>query len=247
MLTSVGVEDKAIVLGHPSYVWREGQERRLQVVRRYVPLEGARILDVGCGLGLYVQRFRDFSDQVHGVDIDADKVREASLTLPHIQQASADNLPYPDNTFDVVFSHEVLEHVPDDVQAMRESYRVLKPGGRLVIFVPNRGYPFETHGIYWRGVYHFGNIPLVNYLPDRWRKRLCPHVRAYTRKGLGHLLQGLAGRIVVWRCLFAGYDNIVARRPAVGRLLRQMTYALERTPLQILGLSHFLVYEKART
>ena len=44
---------------------------------------------------------------------------------------------------------------------------------------------------------------------------------------------------------FAGYDNVVARRPALGRLLRGITYALEGTPLEALGLSHFLIYEKA--
>ena len=43
--------------------------------------------------------------------------------------------------------------------------RVGKPGGRAVIFCPNRGYPFETHGIYWNGKYHFGNKFFVNYLP----------------------------------------------------------------------------------
>jgi len=238
------VGDEAITLGVPSYVWREGQERRLRLMRQYVSLEGARILDVGCGLGLYVRRFRDFSDDVHGVDIDSAKVREVSATLPNIKQALAEQLPYPDETFDVLLSHEVLEHVSDDRAAVREAHRVLRPGGRLIVFVPNRLYPFETHGIYWRGKYHYGNIPLVNYLPDALRARLCPHVRAYTSRGLRRLFERLPGRIVVHRYLFAGYDNIVARRPALGRLLRRVTYTLEDTPLRFLGLSHFVVYER---
>jgi SAM-dependent methyltransferase len=214
-------------------------------MRQYVSLEGARILDVGCGLGLYVRRFRDFSGDVHGVDIDPAKVREAGATLPNIRQASAEQLPYPDETFDVLLSHEVLEHVSDDRAAVREAHRVLKPGGRLIVFVPNRLYPFETHGIYWRGKYHYGNIPLVNYLPDGLRARLCPHVRAYTSGGLRRLFERLPGRIVVHRYLFAGYDNIVARWPALGRLLRRVTHALEDTPLRIFGLSHFVVYERS--
>ncbi len=80
-------EDKAITLGHPSYVWRAGQERRLEMIRRHAPLEGARILDVGCGLGMYVRAFRRFSDQVYGVDVDPEKVAQASQELPHIQTA----------------------------------------------------------------------------------------------------------------------------------------------------------------
>ncbi|HIP96951.1 MAG TPA: methyltransferase domain-containing protein, partial [Anaerolineae bacterium] len=70
-------QDKAITLGHPSYVWRFGQERRLNLINRYAPLAGKRILDAGCGLGMYVRAFRRFSDEVYGVDIDPQKVTEA--------------------------------------------------------------------------------------------------------------------------------------------------------------------------
>jgi SAM-dependent methyltransferase len=237
-------DDKAIVLGHPSYVWRAGQERRMNLIRRYTSLENAAILDVGCGIGVYVKRFHDFSQSVYGVDVDTERVQEASKYLPNIKQGSAEALPYNDGLFDIVLSHEVLEHVGDERKAVNEAFRVLKPGGRLVVFVPNRWYPFETHGIYWRGTYHFGNIPLVNYLPDIWRNRLCPHVRAYTRRGLDKLFLGLDGHIIVHRRIFAGYDNIIARKPAIGRVMRAFSYSLERTPLQVFGLSHFLVFER---
>ncbi|MBN1400412.1 MAG: class I SAM-dependent methyltransferase [Anaerolineae bacterium] len=238
-------QSKAIALGHPSYVWRAGQERRVRLVERYVALEGVAILDVGCGLGLYTDRFRARSEHVYGVDIDPDKVRQVRKRWPQVAEGSAEDLPYPNGFFDVVFSNEVLEHVQDDRAAVEEACRVLKPGGHLVIFTPNRWYPFETHGFYWRGQYHYGNIPLVNYLPNRWRDRLCPHVRAYTRRELRALLDACEGRTIVHRGVFAGYDNIVARHPRLGRLLQKASYALERTPLQWLGLSHLLVFQKA--
>jgi SAM-dependent methyltransferase len=60
-------------LGEPSYVWRSGQERRLQLIRRYVELEDRWILDVGCGIGTYVRRFRDFSPHVFGLDVSVDR------------------------------------------------------------------------------------------------------------------------------------------------------------------------------
>jgi hypothetical protein len=120
----------------------------------------------------------------------------------------------------------------------------LRPGGRIILFVPNRGYPFETHGIYWQGSYRFGNIPLVNYLPRRWRDRLAPHVRVYSTKDLERLFAGLPVRFVTRSVIFGAYDNIIARFPRLGQILRTTLQALERTPLRILGLSHFWVIEK---
>ncbi|NMD32026.1 MAG: class I SAM-dependent methyltransferase, partial [Chloroflexi bacterium] len=113
-----------------------------------------------------------------------------------------------------------------------------------VLFCPNRGYPFETHGIYWKGKYHFGNIPLVNYLPRRWRDRLAPHVEIYPRRSLEALFAGLPVRFVTRTVVFGAYDNIIARRPRLGRLLRGLLQWLEKTPLRALGLSHFWVVEK---
>ncbi|MBC7263144.1 MAG: methyltransferase domain-containing protein [Chloroflexi bacterium] len=235
---------KAIQLGHPSYVWRFGQDRRLALIARYARLDGARILDVGCGLGTYVRKLRRFSEEVYGVDVDADRVAEASQTLPNIACAPAEKLPFDDGFFDTVLLHEVLEHVNDDRQAMSEACRVLRVGGRAVIFVPNRLYPFETHGAYWGGRYHFGNIPLIGYLPNALRRRLVPHVRAYTARELHRLLDGLPCRIVVHTQIFPGYDNIAHRYPRLAQVLRSLTYALEKTPLRALGLSHLLVVEK---
>ena len=237
-------EAKAITLGHPSYVWRFGQERRLAMMAHYAPLAGRRILDTGCGLGMYVRAFRQFSGEVYGIDVDPDKIAEASRELPNLQVAPAEQLPFEDGLFDVVLSHEVWEHVNDDRAAAREAVRVLKPGGRLLVFVPNRLWLFETHGVYWRGVYHFGNIPLVNWLPDALRNKLAPHVRAYTGKQLRALFEGLPVRVVAHTRIFPGYDNIVKRRPAVGRIFRALTYTAERTPLRVFGLSHLLVVEK---
>lgn len=236
--------EKAITLGHPSYRWRFGQDRRLELMRQHAQLEGRRILDIGCGLGMYVRQFLQFSDRVYGVDVDPDKIEQGSRELANLQVAPSEALPYPDGSFDVVLLHEVLEHVSDDRQSVAEALRVLTSGGRLLIFVPNRLYPFETHGMYWRGRYRFGNIPLINYLPDVLRARLAPHVRVYTAGDLRRLIAGLPGRIVFHTQIYPGYDNVVASRPAVGCFLRTLTYALETTPLRAFGLSHFVLIER---
>ncbi|MBN1261318.1 MAG: class I SAM-dependent methyltransferase [Anaerolineae bacterium] len=236
-------EEKTAERGNPSFVWRAGQERRLALVRRLVSLEGRRVLEVGCGIGMYTAAFQRFTPDVYGIDVEFDRAREAGGRARAVAQAVGETLPFRSGVFDVVFSHEVLEHVADDRACAREMVRVTRPGGRLVIFVPNRLYLFETHGIYWGGKYRFGNKPFVNWLPDILRNRLAPHVRAYTARGLRRLFARLPIRVVAHTCIYPGYDNIVARKPRLGRLLRYVTYTLEKTPARAFGLSHFLVLE----
>lgn len=236
--------DKAIQLGHPSYVWRFGQDRRLEMIRRYADLDGKRVLDIGCGIGAYVRKLTPLSELAVGIDLDPEKVTEAHEKLPYVCASASEELPFADGNFDAVLLHEIIEHVGDDRQTVREACRVLKPGGRMIIFAPNRLYPFETHGAYLRGHYRYGNIPLVNYAPDRWRQRFCPHVRAYTRGDMRRLVAGLPCTTVALTQVYPGYDNIAARRPKLAAILRGMTYLFERTPLRAFGLSHFMVLEK---
>lgn len=243
---------KAALFGEPSYVWRDGQARRLRLIQEAAGnLAAGFVLDDGCGVGVYLERLAVSARRAHGVEFDFSRSAEAGRRLSQaapgrgfVAQARAERLPYASATFDLVLSHEVLEHVPDDRGAVQEILRVLRPGGRLVLFAPNRGYPFETHGVYWRGSYHFGNIPLVNYLPAPLRRRLAPHVRAYTRQGLVRLFAGFPARFVSRRVVFGAYDNIIARQPRLGRLLRRVLHFLERTPLRAFGLSHFWIVEK---
>jgi SAM-dependent methyltransferase len=239
--------DKAALRGEPSYIWRAGQARRLALIRAALPdLAEPRILDNGCGLGVYIARLQESMPQVFGLEYESERAAEAArrVSAAVIVCAAGERLPFPDQAFSAVLSNEVIEHVQDDCAALAEMARVLRPGGRALIFCPNRWYPVETHGIYWRGRYRFGNIPLVNYLPDSLRNRLAPHVRAYTRRGLLKLLGGLPLRVVAHTRIFGGYDNLVARFGAAGRLIRAALQALERTPLNVLGLSHWLIVEK---
>ena len=241
---AVQSEVKAIRLGHPSYVWRRGQDRRLDLIRQHVSLENRRILDVGCGLGMYVRQMRRFSADVYGVDVDAEKVAQASRTLPNIYTAPAEALPFPDDYFDVILLHEVIEHVDDDRQAIREAYRCLRPGGQIVIYAPNRLYLFETHGFYLGSRYVFRLLPLVNYTPDFIRNRFAPHVRIYTRRGIRRLFAGLRVRFEAETHIFPGFDNVVERHPVAGRALVAARNFVERTPLRCFGISHFVVARK---
>jgi SAM-dependent methyltransferase len=147
--------DKAALRGEPSYVWRAGQQRRLEMI---VHAAGERIqgciLENGCGVGMYVEHLSPFGGTVIGLEYDFERVAEARKNSPRIINGAGEFLPLPSSTFDLILSHEVIEHVQDDRGAVCEMIRALKPGGRVVLFAPNRGYPFETHGIYWKGKYY---------------------------------------------------------------------------------------------
>ena len=236
--------DKAALRGEPGYVWRSGQARRLAMIRQWVDLEGAVILDDGCGLGQYLEHFAPFSRRRFGLEIELDRAVGAIPTATGIAQGVGEHLPFADDQFDFVFSNEVIEHVRDDAAYAAEMVRVVKPNGRLLIFCPNRWYPVEQHGIYWRGRYKFGNIPLVNYLPTPLRDRLAPHVRTYTRRSLMQLFHHLPVNVTHHGRIFGGYDNIEFRLPLLGKTIKTCLYAAEKTPFSALGLSHLLVLVK---
>ena len=237
---------KAALRGEPSYVWRAGQQRRLEMIVHAAGerLQG-KILENGCGVGMYVERLAPSGGTVIGLEYDLERAAEARARSPHILNAAGECIPLRSSTFDLILSHEVLEHVQDDRAAVREMIRILRPGGRAVIFCPNRGYPFETHGIYWKGKYHFGNKLFVNYLPRALRDRLAPHVRVYSSRDLQKLFDGLPVKFIERTVIFGAYDNLIARFGSLGKILRGVLQFLEKTPLKIFGLSHFWVVEKA--
>jgi SAM-dependent methyltransferase len=236
---------KAALRGEPSYVWRAGQQRRFEMILKFA---GERIqkniLENGCGVGMYVKKMAEAGGNVTGLEYDFDRAKEARNVSDKIINAAGEFLPLPSSTFDLILSHEVIEHVSSDRSAITEMIRVLKVGGRAVIFCPNRWYPVETHGTFWNRKYYFGNKLFVNYLPRFLRDKLAPHVNVYTKKDLHKLFDGLPVKFIERTIIFGAYDNIIARFGMLGKFLRVTLQFLESTPLKIFGLSHFWVVEK---
>ena len=175
-----------------------------------------------------------------GLEYDLERAVEARVNSDKIINAAGEFIPLPSSTFDLILSHEVIEHVQDDRAAICEMIRVLKPGGRAVIFCPNRGYPYETHGIFWKGKYYFGNKLFVNYLPRALRDKLAPHVRVYSKSDMQKLFDGLTVKFIERTIIFGAYDNIIARFGVLGKFLRAVLQFLEATPLKGIGTFPFL-------
>ncbi len=82
--------DLAAARGEPSYVWRDGQERRLRMIRHWAEPDGRRVLEAGCGVGMYSSQIRRrYSLHVEAFDLEIERVREARADTPHALVAAA--------------------------------------------------------------------------------------------------------------------------------------------------------------
>ncbi len=106
--------------------------------------KGERLLEIGCGLGTDLMQFARGGALVTGVDLtpaSAELVRRRLALYGlsgNAQVADAERLPFADNTFDVVYSFGVLHHTPNTAKSVDEAYRVLRPGGRIIIMLYHR-------------------------------------------------------------------------------------------------------------
>jgi ubiquinone/menaquinone biosynthesis C-methylase UbiE len=119
--------------------WWHSTRRRMvlaQLEDRYRGRQDLRLLDVGCGTGRMLSELGHFGAEA-GLDLSDEALAFCRRRgLDCVLKSSVLQLPFPDATFDVVTALDVIEHVEDHVGALRECRRVLKPGGRIFIFVP---------------------------------------------------------------------------------------------------------------
>src|SRR5215212_1832243 len=123
-----------------SHWWHIGRRKILaafvEKICREVTDRRPRILDVGCGTGANLLMLSKYGD-AEGVDVSEDALafcRERGLES--VKLGAAEELPYDDGTFDLVTAFDVVEHMDDDLAGLREMRRVLRPGGRVLLFVP---------------------------------------------------------------------------------------------------------------
>lgn len=170
-------------------------------------------LDVGCAQGFWTLALSEKgATTVVGIEPEPALVRGAR-SHPHpptvsFEVAAAEALPFPDGSFDGVLLNEVLEHVLDEVITLREIARVLRPGGCLVLFGPNRWFPFEGHGA--RLSEHKSLIPrpvpLMPWLPSRLTRRFAT-ARNYWPRQLRDLVTDAGLTVVEQAWALAQFDR----------------------------------------
>ena len=227
------------------------------IERIAAPLVKRRVLDCGCGAGEYVRALLALGADVCGVEFDAAKVAAGQAhggeLAARVRVGDLEALAFPDASFDVALFNEVLEHIPDDLLALREAWRVLRPEGRLVVLSPTRLYPFETHGVFWRGtsrrVSHA--VPGIPWIP-LWIGRRCFDywARNYWPWELRALVERAGFRVIETGALWQTFENISGHQPrwlaALRPLLRLVCGVCERIPgLRAFGVSQLIVAVRA--
>lgn len=158
-----------------------------RMFKRYLPdLTDKMILDVGCGQGMMMEYFSERGNKVIGIDITSHSVSFNALRGLTAIEADARNIPFAEDTFDLVYSLGVIEHFSGTEQALKEQVRVCKPGGIVVAVVPNLITPYCLASI------------LFELLTRREHKLLVTYGKPFSRKKLSKMFE-IAGcdRIMV--------------------------------------------------
>lgn len=223
---------------------------RIAKLERRGIVEGAW-LDLGCAEGYYACALGRRATSVVGLDPDANLIDRATrATHPdNVQfvQGRGEELPFDRSVFDGVLLNEVLEHVADEASTLNEIKRVLRPGGVLALFSPNRWFPFEGHGARWsptRSLWPWP-VPLMPWLPTRLTNRVAT-ARNYWPGELEALVTEAGMEILAreWATAqFVAFPWIPAR---CARWYRRHLPAVEQSPVaRFLAVSTFILAESA--
>jgi ubiquinone/menaquinone biosynthesis C-methylase UbiE len=158
--------------------------RRARLIFENLDLScGQKILDAGCGRGFYLKSLLQLQPtaQIYGVDLNVRYLQSALKIIGGekvtLVEADLTKLPFKDKFFDRIIASEILEHIKDDQKAIREIYRVLKPGGLILISVPCSNYPFLWDPVNWflERVFDWHIPANIWWLAGLW----ADHVRLY--------------------------------------------------------------------
>ena len=192
------------------------------------------MVELGCGDGSLLREVADALGirDVYGVDIDEMALKKAACRDIKVFKAdlNSDPLPFKDDFFDIVLMEEVIEHLVNPYNAIREAYRILKRGGLFLLSTPNLAWWLNRLALllgyqpYWS---ECSTIYNVGKFKRNLRQPLSGHLRLYTYKALKQLLelhgfQVIASKGVTYNNLpsvFKHLDRLISKVPSLAQIV----------------------------
>lgn len=240
-----------IDLGCPVSYGTYAIRKRLDKVLDHTDFTRKRILDIGCGNGAYTFDISKTARFTAGIDIEPQRLALFQKQInnrgqPNIiaLQMSGEDLGFKDKSFDTAILIETLEHIPDNRKCLKEVHRILKPGGQLILFVPNKWYPFETHGVrIGRWQINYKNLPFLSWLPSSIHSRIA-NARIYSPRRVRRLLSDIGFDIKTIGWIYPPLDNVPLPLAAKRIYREKICPFLESSWLKIFGVSIFVLAER---
>jgi len=211
-----------------SYWWFVARRRLVRsLISRYTEGSQLKLLDAGAGTGALMSALADFGE-VWGCDISPQALAFCHQRgLANLVECSVENLDFPDNSFDVLTSCDVIEHVEHDDQALREFYRVLRPGGVAILTVPALRWLWSPHDEVLSHLRRYHREPLRRML----------HTAGFKELNLTYVVSFLLPLMVIHRLWIR---LISARAPRIG--ITPVPSVIDRLFLGVQQLESFFVH-----
>lgn len=170
---------------------------------------GHRVLEIGCGTGSDLKQFATHGAHAVGVDVTAEHLRlarERVGDLAEVREGSGTNVPFPEASFDYVYSHGVLHHIDQPRKVVEEIFRVLRPGGRFNVHVYAKWsctplVLFVKHGLDWKNWIENSRDPVhIDLYTGRSLRKLFAPAKIEIRKYECSYIPALASKIGWFIC-----------------------------------------------
>ncbi len=187
---------------------RYGLEPHIAEFADFKSARGKKVLEIGVGMGADYLEWLKAGAQATGIDLSSASLEQARRRCEiagyqaDLRIGDAENLPFPDGSFDVVYSYGVMHHSPDTARCVREAWRVLKPGGKLKIMVYH--HPSLTGLMLWLRYGMGRGMSLRQSVYDHLES---PGTKSYTMQEAEALMQGF--RDVNVRLVFSPGDLLL--------------------------------------
>jgi len=220
------VEGRESGKAYAEWEYRTGRSLLERYAGSFGPLDGSRVLDIGCGLGGKTVAYAEAGAEVVGVDIEQGNIAESRRfattrkACAEFIVGDAEKLPFADGSFDLVVANDSMEHFPSPGRALPELSRVLAESGKLFLFFTPWGSPLGSH------LYDYIRMPWCHLILS---ERLIEEVLALVleRRGKGDP-RGEAERLMdqyrteLNRITVSRYRRILAATPELEPVLEEL-------------------------